>query len=94
MSHFDLPQLCVSRSIAFGEDGRPALGAEMPSVAILGQSRHADGVGRKDRSGVKHRPVVFAAIQTVTDADAVRLARGNDPDCSAATSALDAFNHV
>src|SRR5690349_21156485 len=69
-----------------GENGRPAAGTKKPPgvVACFTVDRHR--IVRKHRRRVKEGPMMLAAVETVTKADAVGKSGRHNPDLSAKTT--------
>jgi hypothetical protein len=61
----------------------------MPSgmVARLAFDRHC--ILRKHREGVKQRPMMFAAVETMTNADPIRLSRSDKANIPAQATASE-----
>jgi hypothetical protein len=78
--HFDL--VCGA-----GENGRAAAGTEEPPAVVARFAVDRHRILREYRGSVKKRPMMLAAIETVTKADPVWPARGYDADVSAQTTA-------
>jgi hypothetical protein len=55
----------------------------MPPGVVAGFAVYGHRGFREHRGGVKQRAVMLAAVEAVTDADAVRATRGHDADVAA-----------
>jgi hypothetical protein len=84
-AHFDF--VCGAR-----KNGRAAAGTEKPPgvVACLTVDRHR--ILREYRRGVKKRPMMLAAVETVTKADPVWSSRRHDSNVAAQATARESVH--
>ncbi len=76
------------------ENRRPAAGTKIAPGKVCGLTGNFHGAFMKYRGGIKQCAVVFAAIQTMTNADPVRLTGCNKPHLSTKTSARKSRRHL
>lgn len=66
---------------------RAAAGAEMPSVVCMCLAFDLNRIRGKDRGGIEYRAVMFSAVKTMTETNAMRASGCDKPNFSAETAA-------
>src|SRR5204863_9499277 len=72
---------------AASENGRAAAGTEKPPGVVAGFAIDRHRLLGEHRGSVKKRPMMLAAVETVTKADPVWASRRHDPDVAAQAAA-------
>jgi hypothetical protein len=80
--------------VAAREQWRPTSRAEMPPFEIARFALDDNRVPRKDCGRVKQRAVVLAAVEAMTDADAIRASRRDDAHRAAQASSSNPLHRV
>jgi len=78
--------------VALGKDRRSTFGAKMPARVTVCDTGNFNSIHRENRRCIKQRPVVFAAIHTMTNTRPIRGPMRHNPHLAADAPAVELFH--